>query len=543
MSDNSKASPTLMWLKQLTTSTFSGLSKNMDRVGFLKRSKKGIGLILLLWLLAIVIGSTLFNVAARKQVQSEILKGAKAADRLGDQSGTLLLEDEVLGLNRIATEFVKDQGALFAAILNHQNRVVAHSNPEQFNSTYKPLTGQVHIETIGGVEINRGRLEDGSNVATFFRPITYSGITIGAAVYAISADEVFGARSRYRLYRILYVVFCTVVFCGIGLFLDFRRQKAARRTAKKALTESGDGSLIGPYHLREKIAQGGMAVLYLADYVREDGFKRVVAVKKVLPHLAENQDFINMFIREARLAALLQHPNIVQIFDFGKIANTYFIAMEYINGLNLGQIMAHLQTGLPVKMAVHLTMQVSLGLYYSHSRKDDESGKPLGIVHRDISPQNILISYQGEVKISDFGISKANTEPSLTQAGVIKGKLAYLSPEQALGQVVDQQADIYALGLVLYEILSGTRLYHFDSDIEAIRTIPELEIHPLKQVREDIPEKLSDIVMKCLEKDKGRRYPDAKALYNDLNEMKNNLQMAYDAADLSSFMRTTFKND
>ena len=108
---------------------------------------------------------------------------------------------------------------------------------------------------------------------------------------------------------------------------------------------------------------------------------------------------------------------------------------------------------------------------------------------------------------------------------------------------MDKQADIYALGLVLYEILSGTRLYHFDSDIEAIRTIPELEIHPLKQVREDIPEKLSDIVMKCLEKDKGRRYPDAKALYNDLNEMKNNLQMAYDAADLSSFMRTTFKND
>jgi serine/threonine protein kinase len=323
--------------------------------------------------------------------------------------------------------------------------------------------------------------------------------------------------------------------------MDYRRQKALQQPATELIEVSADESQIGPYRLREQIGQGGMAALYLADYLRGDGFKRTVAIKKVLPHLIENQDFIKMFIREARLAALLQHPNIVQIFDFGKIANTYIIAMEYINGLNLGQVMAHLQQGLPVKMAVFITMQVSLGLYYSHSRKDDETGKPLGIVHRDISPQNILISYEGEVKISDFGISKANTEPSLTQAGVIKGKLAYLSPEQALGQVVDQQADIYAMGLVFYEVLSGTRLYNFDSDIEAIRTIPELEIHPLKQVRDDIPDALNAIVMKCLDKDKNRRYPDAKALFDDLNEMKNNLQMTYDASDLSNFMRTTFQ--
>ena len=261
----------------------------------------------------------------------------------------------------------------------------------------------------------------------------------------------------------------------------------------------------------------------------------------VLPHLTENQDFISMFVREARLAALLQHPNIVQIYDFGKIGDTYFLAMEHIHGMNLGQIMAYLGTGLPVKMAVYLIMQVSLGLHYSHTRKDDETGTPLGIVHRDISPQNILVSYQGEVKISDFGISKANTEPSLTQVGVIKGKLAYLSPEQALGQVVDQQADVYAMGLVFYEILTGTRLYNFDSDIEAIRAIPELEICPLKQMREDIPEMLNDIVMKCLAKDKTQRYPDANALYDDLNKMKTKLQMAYDSSDLSNFMRTTFQ--
>lgn len=541
MSDNPKASQTMMWLKQLTTGTFAGLSKSMDRIAFLKRNKKGIGLILALWLVTVFSGYTLMNTTAQKKVQTAIFDGAKAADRYADQSATPLLEDEVLDLNRITTELVKEKNVLFAAVLNHEKRVVAHSNPEKFGTVYEPPVGQVHVQTIGDVEINRGTLDDNSHAVTFFREITYSGVTIGAAVLAVPAESVFGARSRYQLYKILFIALCTVLFCAIGYLMDLRRQKALQVSDSKRLAVSADGSQIGPYRLRDQIAQGGMAALYLADYLRGDGFKRVVAIKKVLPHLAENQDFINMFIREARLAALLQHPNIVQIFDFGNIANTYFIAMEYINGLNLGQVMAHLQKGLPVKMAVHLTMQVCLGLYYSHSRKDDESGQPLGIVHRDISPQNILISFQGEVKISDFGISKANTEPSLTQAGVIKGKLAYLSPEQALGQVVDQQADIYALGLVLYEILSGTRLYTFDSDIEAIRTIPELEIQPLKEVREDIPDVLNAIVMKCLEKDKSRRYQDARLLYDDLSEMKNNLQMAYDSSDLSNFMRTTFQ--
>ena len=541
MSDNPKISPTMMWLKQLTTSTFTGLSKSMDRIDFLKRNKKGIGLIVALWLVTLITGYVLMDATARKRVQTAILDGARSTERLADQSGTPLLEDEVLGLNRLVGEFARSRDVRYAAILNHQNRVVAHSIPERLNTDHAPLVGQMHVQTIGDVDIQRGRSEDGAEVVTFFKEITFSGVTIGSAVYAVDADTVFGARTRYRLYRVFFVFLVTALFCGAGYLMDVRRQKTIQQPISKPIPVSTDGSQIGPYRLRQQIAQGGMAALFLADYMREDGFKRTVAIKKVLPHLAENQEFINMFIREARLAALLQHPNIVQIFDFGKIANTYFIAMEYIDGLNLGEIMAHLQTGLPVKMAVHLTMQASLGLHYSHARKDDETGDPLGIVHRDISPQNILISRQGEVKISDFGISKANTEPSLTQAGVIKGKLAYLSPEQALGQVVDQQADIYALGLVLYEILSGTRLYNFDSDIEAIRSIPELDIRPLKQVREDVPDALNAIVMKCLEKDKARRYLDARALYDDLNEMKNNLQMTYDSSDLSNFMRTTFQ--
>ena len=399
---------------------------------------------------------------------------------------------------------------------------------------------EVAMETIGQVVVSRGQTEEGVDIITFARNITFSNVKIGSAVYAVTAESYFGMISRYRLYKFLLVGLCTLAV-AIGIFMVDRQSR--RKTEIKPLPATEDGSRIGPYRLREKIAQGGMAELYLADYLRSDGFRRTVAIKKVLPHLAQNQDFINMFIREARLAALLQHPNIVQIFDFGKIQNTYFIAMEFIDGMTLGQVMSHLRKGLPVDMAVFLIIKICLGLDYSHKRRDDESGKPLGIVHRDISPQNIMVSYQGEVKISDFGISKANTEPSLTQAGVIKGKLAYLSPEQALGRPVDHQADIYALGLMFYEILTASRIYQFDSDIEAIRTIPEMEIAPIGQVRSDIPQELNDIVMKCLVKDKSQRYQDAKSLHDDLLNLKATLQLSYDASDLSNFLRTTFDHD
>jgi serine/threonine protein kinase len=283
-----------------------------------------------------------------------------------------------------------------------------------------------------------------------------------------------------------------------------------------------------------------MAEMFLADYIREDGFRRKVAVKKVLPHLAENQDFIKMFIREARLAALLQHPNIVQIIDFGKIQNAYLIAMEYIPGKNLGEIMAKLKEGLPVDLSIFLIMKICMGLNYSHMKTDERTGKFLHIVHRDISPQNMLISFLGEVKIADFGISKARSEPSLTQAGVIKGKLSYLSPEQVMGQEVDHQADIYALGLVFYEILSYKKVYRFDTHIDAIRSIPKREIPPLISLRPEIPDVLNRIVMKCLEKDKKLRYQTVQEIHDDLMMLRNKLNITYDASNLADFMRENF---
>ncbi len=174
--------------------------------------------------------------------------------------------------------------------------------------------------------------------------------------------------------------------------------------------------------------------MFLAEYAREDGFRRKVALKKVLPHLTGNRYYINMFIREAKLAALLRHPNIVQITDYGNLENSYYIVMEYIEGLNLSEIMEKVKKGLPMGLCVFIGTKISTGLQYSHSKLDDKSREPLNIVHRDISPHNIMVSFDGEVKIADFGIAKTESEPSLTKTGVIKGKLQYMPPEQVLSQ-------------------------------------------------------------------------------------------------------------
>ena len=409
--------------------------------------------------------------------------------------------------------------------------------PSKINRKLEPVNGETIVETINGVQIASGKIDEQTPVMLFRNEVTYSGVKIGKVSIGWGAQKLASTIKSYRLFMVLFMV-GSLAATAATLFLVEQRLKKRKMAMQKAMAGM---TRIGPYLLTRKIAQGGMAELYLADYLREDGFRKTVAVKKVLPHLADNRDFIDMFIREARLAALLQHPNVVQIADFGKIQNAYFIAMEYVEGKNLAEIMGFLKKGLPVDMAVFLILKISNGLQYSHSRKDDRTGNPLNIIHRDISPQNILISLNGEVKLSDFGISKATSEPSLTQAGVIKGKLSYLSPEQAMGQEVNHQIDIYALGLVFYEILSGSRLYRFANDIEAIRTIPQMTIPPIITKRPDIPQGLNDIVMKCLEKSTVKRYQSALELHDDLMKLKNHLGITYDASDLALFMRANFE--
>jgi uncharacterized membrane protein affecting hemolysin expression/tRNA A-37 threonylcarbamoyl transferase component Bud32 len=532
-----KASTTMMWMKQLSTTTINSVTGRIRAFMSGSPIKRHIAFGVTVWVVLNLIVFLILQGKIQSAEKTFFNKGVDLALGLSDKCSSPILSTDILSLNVAVSEMMENPGILNTAILDHQDKIIAHSNPSKISRKLEAVNGETIVETINGVQIASGKIDEQTPVILFRNEVTYSGVKIGKVSIGWGAQTLASTIQFYRLFMVLFMA-GSLVATAATLFLVEQRLKKRKMAMQKAMAGM---TRIGPYLLTRKIAQGGMAELYLADYLREDGFRKTVAVKKVLPHLADNRDFIDMFIREARLAALLQHPNVVQIADFGKIQNAYFIAMEYVDGKNLAEIMGFLKKGLPVDMAVFLILKISNGLQYSHSRKDDKTGNPLNIIHRDISPQNILVSLNGEVKLSDFGISKATSEPSLTQAGVIKGKLSYLSPEQAMGQEVNHQIDIYALGLVFYEILSGSRLYRFANDIEAIRTIPQMTIPPIITRRPDIPQGLNDIVMKCLEKSTVKRYQSALELHDDLMKLKNHLGITYDASDLALFMRANFE--
>ena len=535
------ATMTVVKVKEVSTSIFIKFSRNMTgitKIGFIDRNRRAIVICLAIWLAANIAGYFVNHFALARMNDALYQQGLSEAQNLATKSAPYVLEKDILSLNIAVRKLQGAKDLKFAVIMDHKNNILAHTDTDMMNQAYVPLQNEKSIHTIDGISIKTGFSPDKTEVIGFFKNIIFSDVEIGRVCVALSAANLNQGLNQARFFYLSGVILSIILLSVSLVWLD-------RRAKAKALKISQDVKnmqRIGPYLLQQKVARGGMAELFLADYVRRDGFRRKVAVKRILPHLAGNKDFINMFTREARLAALLQHPNIVQIFDYGKIENAYFIAMEYIDGKNLEEILSAMNQGLTVEQTVFIILQICKGLDYSHTKRDDK-GKAFNIVHRDISPQNMLISYQGEVKISDFGISKARSEPSFTQAGVVKGKLAYLSPEQALGKSVDQQVDIYALGLVFYETLTGKRVYKFSSDIEAIRTIPKKDIDPLIKSMPDLPEEVDRIVIKCLEKDKDRRYQNASALYNDLLACKKELNITFDTADLADFMMKNFSQN
>ncbi len=535
------ATMTVVKVREVSTSAFTKFSRGMKsitKIGFIDRNRKALAIGLVIWLVANIAGFFIYHFTVVRMNDALYQKGLSAAQNLATKSGPFVLEKDSLSLNVAVKELRTVKDLKFAVIMDHKNNILAHTDPDMTNQKLERMQNEKTIHTIDGISITTGFSADQTKLIGFFKPIIFSDVEIGRVGVVLSAAQLNQGLNRSRFFYLSAVILAIILLGVVFVWLD-------RRAKTKALKISQDiksMQRIGPYILQRKVARGGMAELFLADYVRRDGFRRKVAVKRILPHLAGNKDFINMFTREARLAALLQHPNIVQIFDYGKIENAYFIAMEYIDGKNLGEILSAMNRGLTVEQTVFIILQICKGLDYSHTKRD-EKGKAFHIVHRDISPQNMLISYQGEVKISDFGISTARSEPSLTQAGVVKGKLAYLSPEQALGESINQQADIYALGLVFYETLTGKRVYKFSSDIEAIRTIPKKDIDPLTKSMPDLPEEVNRIVMKCLEKDKDSRYQDVSALYTDLLACKKELKFTFDTADLADFMSKRFKKN
>ena len=536
------AATTVVKVREISTSTFTKVARGMKRISeikFIERNRRLFVICLSIWLLINFTGYLFYHFTFERKNDAFLEQGLSETQNLESKSGPFVLEKDILSLN-VAIKDLRDiEDLKFAAITDHQNNILAHTNAEMMNQKFEPLRNEEPIDTLDGIKITSGMTPDKTKVVGFFKNIIFSDVEIGRVFVALSTAHLNSDLNRLRL---LYLsgVFLTIILLGVGLFLLDRSAKAKALKMREDIEKM---DRIGPYLLHQKVARGGMAELFLADYVRRDGFKRKVAIKRILPHLAGNPNFIKMFTREARVAALLQHPNIVQIFDYGKIKNAYFIAMEYIDGKNLGEILTALKQGLPIDKAVFIISRICKGLDYSHTKRDENTGEPFHIVHRDISPQNLLISYQGEVKISDFGISKARSEPSLTQAGVVKGKMAYLSPEQALGEPIDHRADIYALGLVFHETLTGKRVYRFSSDIEAIRTIPKMDIEPVKNSVPDVPEELNRIVMKCLEKQKELRYQSSSALYADLAAFKKEFKISFDASDLADYMKKIFKEN
>ena len=539
---NEIATMTAVKVKEISTSTFTKIARGMkgiSNIKFIERNRRPFAICLAIWLIINFSGFLFYHYAFESRNDAFYQQGLSETQTLESKSGPFVLEKDILSLNVAVKELHNLDNLKFAAITDHKNNILAHTNADMMNQKFKPLPNEKAIDTLDGIKITSGISADKTSVVGFFKNIVFSDVEIGKVCVVLSAANLNGDLNRLRFLYLSGVVL-TIILLGTSLFLLDRRAKIK---AVKVQRDIEKMDRIGPYLLHKKVARGGMAELFLADYVRRDGFKRKVAIKRILPHLAGNKNFIKMFTREARVAALLQHPNVVQIFDYGKIDNAYFIAMEYIDGKNLGEIISALKQGLPFDKATFIISQICKGLDYSHSKKDENTGEPFHIVHRDISPQNLLVSYQGEVKISDFGISKARSEPSLTQAGVVKGKMAYLSPEQALGEPIDHRADIYALGLVFYETLTGKRVYTFKNDIDAIRTIPKMDIKPLSMSVPDIPEELNRIVMKCLEKQKDNRYQSASAVNTDLLKFKKEQKLTFDASDLADFMKKKFKTN
>ncbi|MDE3033209.1 MAG: protein kinase [Acidobacteriota bacterium] len=276
----------------------------------------------------------------------------------------------------------------------------------------------------------------------------------------------------------------------------------------------------GNYYLLEKIAVGGMAELFKAQQRGVQGFQKIVAIKRILPHFSDNEDFVTMFIDEAKLAAQLTHPNIAQIFDLGKAGSSYYIAMEYVNGRDLRTLLKRVREyGMPFpeQVAAFVVMKVAAALDYAH-RKRGFDDRELKLVHRDISPQNILLSTEGAVKLVDFGIAKAASKASHTVAGALKGKLLYMSPEQATGQPLDNRSDLYSLGLVLFELVTGERCFQADSELGVLEKVRLGRVADLQALKPSISKEMAAIVNRALQKNVEHRYPSARFLERDLRE-------------------------
>lgn len=300
---------------------------------------------------------------------------------------------------------------------------------------------------------------------------------------------------------------------------------------------------LGRYTILEELAVGGMAQIFKA----RTGNEKILTLKKILSEYSSNPDFIKMFLEEAKISLQLKHPNVVRVLDFGQVDGAYFLAMEYVFGRDLGSMLrtsAESRVFIPIDVACHIILQCCRGLDYAHTMTDS-FGKPLGIVHRDISPPNVLISYNGEAKILDFGIAKAARAGGRknTRSGVLKGKFSYMSPEQALGQPLDQQSDLFSLAIVFWELLTCRSLFYSDDEIETLERVRKAKVEAPSKIRKDLPKELDAIVLKALAAKTRNRYKNCSEFADELKHFLKSHYPRSDARNVAKFIRSCFYED
>jgi serine/threonine protein kinase len=316
---------------------------------------------------------------------------------------------------------------------------------------------------------------------------------------------------------------------------------AARETlgsVGKAATHDA-ASASNRFKILGRIASGGMADIYIALATTETGVERHVVLKRVLAERARDEDFAAMFLDEAKLSAQLQHPNIAQVYDVGQLGGTYFYTMEYVHGEDLRHVlhkMAQRKQQLPINLALFIASGALAALHHAHERTARD-GTPLHIVHRDVSPSNVMIGYEGAVKLLDFGVAKAEQRSTESRSGSIKGKVSYLSPEQIKGLRVDRRSDVFALGIVLHEMLTCKRLYKRDADFVTLMAITNDEVPPPSTLRKDVSPELDRIVMRALEKDRDKRYASAAEMLEEVEALATAERQPLSASALARFMR------
>ncbi len=297
------------------------------------------------------------------------------------------------------------------------------------------------------------------------------------------------------------------------------------------------------YTITERVDHGGMAEVFRGVSESMDGFKKAVAIKRILPNLTKNQKFVSMFLDEARLSLFLQHANIVQVFDISKTPdNAYFLVMEYVDGCNLKALIERQkQKGKRIEIAhtIYVMMECCKALNYAHSAEHPETNEPLGIVHRDVSPPNILLSKNGEVKLVDFGLAKASTAIETTDPGVVKGKFSYLSPEAASGLPVDHRADVFAVGIILWELFTGRRLFYGETDYQTVELVRQAKIPSIAALNPEVEAELEGVVRKALARDPNERYANAADLQDALAQYLFSRRMKVTSRDISALVRDT----